>query len=76
MSQHNEICACCGFPTLPPGSIYEICALCGWQDDGIQNDDPDLAGGANKLSLNEYHARWEVEHHRLDVVAETEAPEI
>ncbi|MDR1293783.1 MAG: hypothetical protein LBK59_02300 [Bifidobacteriaceae bacterium] len=41
--------------------------LCDWHDDIVQNDDPDLAGGANKLSLNEYRTRWEAEHHRVDV---------
>jgi hypothetical protein len=25
MNQANKICACCGFPTLPPGSIFDIC---------------------------------------------------
>jgi hypothetical protein len=44
--------------------MFEICPLCGWEDDDIQNDDPDYAGGANKLSLNDYRAQWEFEHHR------------
>jgi hypothetical protein len=48
-------CACCGFLTLsesPPGS-YEICPVCFWEDDGVQFDDPDYAGGANHVSLNQ-----------------------
>jgi hypothetical protein len=65
MNPINKVCACCGFATLPPGSVFEICALCGWQDDGVQNDDPDYAGGANELSLNEYRAQSEAEHHRI-----------
>jgi hypothetical protein len=60
----NKVCACCGFPTLPAGSIFEICSLCGWQDDGAQNEDPDYSGGANELSLNEYRRQW-VESHKL-----------
>ncbi len=32
---------------------YEICQICGWEDDPIQRKDPDFAGGANTLSLNE-----------------------
>ena len=26
---------------------------CGWQDDAVQNDNPDYKGGANQMSLNE-----------------------
>jgi hypothetical protein len=70
MKSLNKSCACCGFRTLPAGSIFEICSLCGWQDDGVQNADPDYAGGANELSLNEYRPRWELEHHRLEVDVE------
>jgi hypothetical protein len=51
---HNKDCACCGFPTLSANSIFEICPLCGWQDDALQNGDPDYSGGANELSLNGY----------------------
>jgi hypothetical protein len=49
--------------------MFEICPLCGPQDDDVQNADPDYPGGANVLSLNEYRARWELEHHRLEVEA-------
>jgi len=43
-------CPCCGYKTLkekPPG-IYEICRVCGWEDDHV---DPDYEGGANGGSL-------------------------
>lgn len=46
-------CPCCGYKTLdeePPGT-YEICAICFWEDDPIQFDDPDYEGGANRPSL-------------------------
>jgi hypothetical protein len=66
MKPTNKTCVCCGFPTLPPESIFEICTLCGWQDDEVQNLEPDMAGGANPESLNEYRAKWETQHHRWD----------
>jgi hypothetical protein len=56
----NKKCMCCDLPTLPEDSMFEICPLCGWQDDGVQNDDPDFDGGANKLSLNEYRQNRKV----------------
>ena len=33
--------------------FYEVCPVCGWEDDGLQRDNPDYAGGANRMSLNE-----------------------
>lgn len=49
----NKRCACCGQESLPPDSIFEICPVCGWQDDEVQNDEPDFDGGANDMSLNQ-----------------------
>ena len=48
-------CPCCEHLTLgePPPDTYGICPVCYWQDDGVQYHDPDYAGGANKMSLNE-----------------------
>jgi hypothetical protein len=51
-------CPCCGYLTLheEPTDTYEICHVCGWEDDGLQFDDPDYRGGANQESLNECRA--------------------
>lgn len=48
-------CPCCGHKTLSkaPPRCYDICPVCYWEDDPLQFDDPDYAGGANKASLNE-----------------------
>ena len=50
--QKNFPCPSCGFEVFsePPGS-YEICELCGWEDDHVQLRFPAMAGGANKSSL-------------------------
>jgi hypothetical protein len=47
-------CPCCGHRTLSdsPGS-YEICAVCFWEDDGVQLLNPGFRGGANEGSLIE-----------------------
>jgi hypothetical protein len=45
-------CACCGQATLELED-FDICDVCGWHDDPVQNDDPDYRGGANFASLNE-----------------------
>ncbi|WP_127544894.1 CPCC family cysteine-rich protein [Paenibacillus amylolyticus] len=48
-------CPCCGYKTLDeePSGTYNICSICFWEDDGVQLDDPDYAGGANVVSLRE-----------------------
>lgn len=48
-------CPCCGYLTLsePPSGTFEICEVCGWEDDRVQLDDPDWVGGANGLSLRQ-----------------------
>ena len=59
-------CPACGFLTLgqPPGS-YDICDVCGWEDDPAQLASPRLGGGANRESLLEAQAavlkRWPIE---------------
>ncbi|BDE04880.1 hypothetical protein WPS_01560 [Vulcanimicrobium alpinum] len=37
-------CPCCAYPTINGRAACEICALCGWEDDG--QDDPEFAPGA------------------------------
>ncbi len=48
-------CACCGYLTFDeelPGT-FEICPVCGWEDDEIQFRDPTYTGGANAVSLEQ-----------------------
>jgi len=47
-------CPACGFLVFsgPPG-IYEICQVCGWEDDHVQLAHPMMRGGANSESLLE-----------------------
>ena len=50
-------CKMCGMKDIK--HIFEICDFCGWEDDGIQNDDHDYSGGANQMSFNQYKKFWE-----------------
>jgi len=48
-------CLCCGNFTLdeePPGT-WLICEVYWWEDDPVQFADPELRGGANRVSPNE-----------------------
>jgi hypothetical protein len=59
MAAHLYTCPCCGHLTLsgPPGS-YEICRICGWEDDLVQLLDPWFEGGANEPSLIQAQANY------------------
>ena len=55
-------CPCCGYPTLEiQVRGYEVCNLCGWEDDG--QDDPhadEVWGGPNyELSLSQARSNFE-----------------
>ena len=44
-------CACCGQETVK--EEYDICPVCGWERDRVQERFVGMRGGANKLSLAE-----------------------
>jgi hypothetical protein len=73
----NYPCPACGYLVFeePPGS-YDICPICFWEDDVVQLHNPDLAGGANKVSLIEAQRNFStlgaIEHRLLE---HTRAPE-
>lgn len=55
MENKKFVCFCCGYYTLEseyPLS-YDICPVCFWEQDPIQQNDPNFTGGANTVSLNQ-----------------------
>ena len=54
-------CPICGKHYFRQRGNFEICPVCKWENDDIQMKHPDMAGGANKVSLNEYKKLWESE---------------
>ena len=55
-------CACCGEMIV---EFFDICPICKWQNDPLQNDNPNYGGGANELSLNQAKAEWEKKNNLL-----------
>ena len=55
----DELFACpaCSYLSLSEVGQYEICEVCGWEDDPVQSNNPELGGGANLESLNEYRTK-------------------
>lgn len=48
---NKNLCPCCGKSIV--AEEYEICNVCGWENDPIQRDHPEMRGGANEMSLEE-----------------------
>ncbi len=55
MVETRYACPCCGHMTYleEPIGTYDICPVCYWEDDPVQSNNPDYAGGANIVSLRE-----------------------
>ena len=52
-------CACCGYRTLPsPSPSDEICPVCFWQDDFVDNQDTDVLG-PNRVTLSVARGNFE-----------------
>jgi len=51
-------CPVCRQYEFEQDNNFDVCDVCGWENDGVQLDDPDYRGGANKKSLNEAKAAW------------------
>lgn len=46
-------CPVCGKYEFDKSGDWDICPVCNWENDNIQADDHNYAGGANDLSVNE-----------------------
>ncbi|MGO5489943.1 MULTISPECIES: CPCC family cysteine-rich protein [Acidaminococcus] len=51
-------CLCCGKGIVEGNQLYDICSICGWEDDPVQAGNPEFSGGANKMSLDEARKAW------------------
>ncbi|HWA29969.1 MAG TPA: CPCC family cysteine-rich protein [Rhizomicrobium sp.] len=51
-------CLCCASRTIRERGAFEICPVCGWEDDPSQAADENLAGGANVQTLAQARAAW------------------
>lgn len=66
-----HVCPVCGKYDFPTHGSYEICEVCGWQDDYLQENESEDTGGANWEGLAGYRALYEAG--KLDATDEEKA---
>ncbi|MBC2115167.1 CPCC family cysteine-rich protein [Listeria booriae] len=66
---HEEVlleCFCCHYLTIKERGNYEICAVCGWEDDGSNNKE--IYSNANHMTLLEGQANFQKKHHLMKTI--------
>ncbi len=58
MTKHK--CPVCGRYEFDDINSYDVCDVCGWEDDKIQEDNPDEENCANIMSLNQMKKAWKM----------------
>ena len=55
------MCTCCNCFTMEHNEAvyHDICPVCFWENDPIQNDNEIYVGGANDISLSEAKANYQ-----------------
>jgi hypothetical protein len=68
--EYRAPCPCCGYRTVAEPGTGELCAVCGWEDDGAA--EPDDYSSANYLTLGEARATFArigaIDERSLDLV--------
>lgn len=62
-------CPCCGEGLVEANHEFDICDVCGWEDDDYQFNNPDYRGGANRMSLNEARRAYKMRRENKNVSA-------
>ena len=61
MYKQKKNCPVCGYKTLDAkNNSHDICPVCFWEDDKIQNNDPSETNGANAICLSEAIANYKI----------------
>lgn len=58
LSRGRRLCPVCKKHQFIEKGKFEICPICGWEDDPVARQDPAYVGGANKISLEEARERY------------------
>lgn len=65
MNNKPYLCPVCGQHQFRLNGTSEMCPVCNWINDSLQNTEPDYCDGENKLCLNEYKEKWETLNNKV-----------
>lgn len=68
----KNTCPVCGYMTLEERDAFEICGICFWEDDGIDDFEANIESGPNHMTLNEGRKKFEDAKLRILTDWETE----
>lgn len=54
-TDHLEKCPCCGYRTIKERGFYEICPVCYWEDNGV--DEINRYSSPNHMSIEDYRQK-------------------
>ena len=55
----RNTCPVCGYLTLDERDSFEICSICFWEDDGIDDFEANLVSGPNHMTLKEARHKFQ-----------------
>ena len=58
-SEGKHKCPVCGKYEFDAPNSFDLCPECGWEDSGLQEDEPDYEVAPNFMSLNQYREKYE-----------------
>ncbi|WP_185146876.1 CPCC family cysteine-rich protein [Chryseobacterium echinoideorum] len=61
-------CSCCGYLTLDSTGEYDICRLCGWEDDGTKATEVNRFSQVNGSALNNYRNEFEKKLNSIEII--------
>ena len=61
-------CSCCGYLTLSNRAEYDICRLCGWEDDGTPTSEYEKYSSVNGCTLQEAKNKFLKSFHKKKII--------
>lgn len=58
MIKKKHLCPVCGQYEFDEEGSFDICEVCVWEDDALQESEPDEENCANRMSLNQAKKAW------------------
>ena len=69
-------CPVCGYLTLDERNVFEICGICFWEDDGVDDFEENKESGPNYMTLKEGRAIFQEAKQKLMLAKVEKDPDV